>query len=44
MVSALIGAVCNITLDPLFIFAFHMNVKGAALATVISQALSEIQN
>ena len=42
MVSVLIGAVCNITLDPLFIFAFRMNVKGAALATVISQALSTI--
>jgi len=40
MTSVLIGAVCNIALDPLFIFAFHMGVSGAALATVISQALS----
>ena len=42
MVSVLIGAICNITLDPLFIFGFHMGVKGAALATVLSQALSTI--
>ncbi len=42
MVSVLIGAVCNITLDPVFIFALHMGVKGAALATVISQAVSTI--
>ncbi|MGN0354699.1 MAG: MATE family efflux transporter [Muricoprocola sp.] len=42
MVSVLIGAICNITLDPVFIFAFHMGVKGAALATVISQAISMI--
>ncbi len=42
MVSVLIGAICNITLDPVFIFIFHMGVKGAALATVISQAISTI--
>lgn len=42
MVSVLIGAVCNITLDPLFIFGFHMGVKGAALATIISQSISTI--
>ena len=42
MVSVLIGAICNITLDPVFIFVFHMGVKGAALATVISQAISTI--
>ncbi len=42
MVSVLIGAICNITLDPVFIFAFHMGVKGAALATVLSQAISTI--
>ena len=42
MVSVLIGAVCNIALDPVFIFAFHMGVKGAALATIISQAISTI--
>ena len=40
MLSVLIGAVANIWLDPLFIYAFDMGVKGAALATVISQALS----
>ena len=42
MVSVLIGAICNITLDPIFVFAFHMGVKGAALATVISQAVSTV--
>ena len=42
MVSVLIGAFCNITLDPIFIFALHMGVKGAALATIISQAISTI--
>lgn len=40
MYSVLIGAVLNILLDPLFIFVFDMGVKGAALATVISQAVS----
>lgn len=40
MVSVLIGAVSNIVLDPLFIFGFRMGVRGAALATVLSQALS----
>lgn len=40
MLSVLIGAVCNIALDPLFIYGFHMGVKGAALATIISQAVS----
>lgn len=40
MLSVLIGAVANIILDPVFIFGFNMGVKGAALATVISQALS----
>ncbi|HHX68622.1 MAG: MATE family efflux transporter [Miniphocaeibacter sp.] len=40
MYSVLIGAVTNIVLDPIFIFAFNMGVKGAALATIISQALS----
>lgn len=42
MISTLIGAVLNIVLDPLFIFVFNMGVKGAALATVISQAVSAI--
>ena len=40
MVSVLIGAVANIALDPVFIFGFHMGVRGAALATIVSQALS----
>ncbi len=40
MLSVLIGAVANIILDPIFIFGFHMDVVGAALATIISQAIS----
>ena len=40
MLSVLIGAICNIILDPIFIFGFNMGVKGAALATIISQAIS----
>ena len=40
MLSVLIGAVANIILDPIFIFAFQMGVEGAALATIISQAMS----
>ena len=40
MLSVVIGAVCNIILDPIFIFAMNMGVQGAALATVISQAAS----
>ena len=40
MLSVLIGAVCNIVLDPVFIFGFGMGVKGAALATILSQAAS----
>lgn len=40
MLSVLIGAVANIILDPIFIFCFNMDVQGAALATIISQALS----
>ena len=40
MLSVLIGAVCNIALDPLFIFGLNMGVKGAALATILSQAIS----
>ena len=40
MISVLIGAIANITLDPIFIYGFGMGVKGAALATIISQALS----
>lgn len=40
MMTVIIGAVTNIALDPLFIFVFDMGVKGAAFATVISQAIS----
>ena len=40
MYSVLLGAVSNIILDPIFIFALNMGVRGAALATVISQAAS----
>ena len=40
MLSVLIGAVTNIILDPIFIFGFGMGVRGAATATVLSQALS----
>ena len=40
MLSVLIGAVCNIVLDPVFIFVFDMGVPGAALATILSQAVS----
>ena len=40
MVTVLIGAVTNIVLDPIFIFGLNMGVKGAALATIISQFLS----
>ena len=40
MITVLIGALCNIALDPLLIYVFNMGVSGAALATVISQAIS----
>lgn len=40
MLSVLIGAIVNIALDPIFIFALNMGVAGAALATIISQACS----
>ncbi|WP_297297659.1 MATE family efflux transporter [uncultured Brachyspira sp.] len=40
MFTVLIGAITNIILDPIFIFVFHMDVRGAALATIISQAIS----
>ena len=42
MAAVLIGAVANITLDPVFIFGLKMGVRGAAYATVISQALSAL--
>ena len=40
MCSVLIGAILNIVLDPVFIFVFDMGVRGAALATILSQAVS----
>ena len=40
MLSVLSGAVANLVLDPIFIFAFGMGVRGAAIATVLSQGLS----
>lgn len=42
MLSVLIGAIINIVLDPIFIFGMNMGVKGASLATIISQACSAI--
>ena len=42
MYTVLIGAAANIVLDPIFIFALGMGVRGAALATVISQAVSAV--
>lgn len=42
MCSVLIGAVLNIVLDPIFIFSMNMGVKGAALATIISQSVSAV--
>ena len=40
MISVIIGAVANIVLDPILIYALGMGVRGAALATILSQALS----
>lgn len=42
MMTVLLGAVCNIILDPIFIFLLHMGVQGAALATIISQFVSAV--
>ena len=42
MLITIIGAVLNIILDPIFIFAFGMGVKGAAIATVLSQAVGAL--
>jgi len=42
MYTTVLGAVCNIILDPIFIFGLNMGVAGAALATVISQAVSAL--
>ena len=40
MLTVVIGAVCNIILDPIFIFVLGLGVKGAAIATIISQGVS----
>ena len=42
MKTVLIGAGLNTVLDPVFIFAFNMGVRGAALATILSQAVSAV--
>lgn len=42
MMTTVIGAVINIILDPIFIFGLHLGVRGAALATVLSQAVGAI--
>lgn len=42
MMTVIIGAVLNIVLDPVFIFVFQLGVQGAAIATVLSQAVSAI--
>lgn len=42
MLSVLIGAVINIVLDPILIFGLNMGVRGAALATILSQAVSAV--
>ncbi len=42
MVTTVVGALINLLLDPLFLFVFDMGVRGAALATVISQAISAL--
>lgn len=42
MLTTMLGAILNLLLDPLFIFVFNMGVRGAAIATVISQAVSAL--
>ena len=42
MLTVLVGAICNIVLDPVFIFLFDLGVRGAAIATVLSQAVSAV--
>lgn len=42
MLSVLIGAVCNIIFDPVFIYGLKLGVQGAALATILSQAVSTV--
>ena len=42
MMTIFIGAIINIILDPIFIFTFNLGIKGAALATILAQAISAI--
>lgn len=42
MLTVSIGAILNLLLDPIFIFVFHMGVRGAALATILSQFVSAV--
>ncbi len=42
MLTTVVGAVCNIILDPILIFGLGMGVQGAAIATVVSQAVSAV--
>lgn len=42
MLTTMLGAILNLLLDPLFIFVFKMGVRGAAIATVISQVVSAL--
>lgn len=42
MISVLCGAIANIVLDPILIFGFNMGIKGAAIATVVSQLISAV--
>ena len=42
MLTTMLGAILNLVLDPLFIFVFKMGVRGAAIATVISQVVSAL--
>ena len=42
MTTVIIGAVSNIILDPIMIFALHLGVEGAAIATILSQAISAV--
>ena len=42
MINVMVGAILNIILDPIFIFVFNLGVKGAAIATIISQAIATL--
>lgn len=42
MITVIVGAVCNIILDPIFIFVLGLGIKGAAIATVVSQGFSAL--